>query len=52
VSFAQNENGVETLAPDRTDDALRERILPRVVRRRENFVSEQDLRDAVVKTTA
>jgi hypothetical protein len=31
VSFAQDENVVETLAPDGTDEALGERILPRAV---------------------
>jgi len=37
VSFAENENVIQTLAPDRTDEALGERILPGAVRRREDF---------------
>ena len=32
VSFAQDEKVVETLSPDRTDQALRERILPGAVK--------------------
>jgi hypothetical protein len=43
VSFAQDENVVETLAPDRTDQALGERILPGAVRRREDFVDAHAL---------
>ena len=43
VSVAQDENVVETLAPDRTDQALGERILPGAVRRRENFLDQQAL---------
>ena len=43
VSFAQDENVVETLAPDRTDQALRERILPGAVRRREDFLDPHAL---------
>jgi hypothetical protein len=35
VSFAPDEDVVGTLAPDRTDRALRERILPRAVWHRE-----------------
>ena len=37
MSFAENENVIQTLAPDRTDEALGERILPGAVRRREDF---------------
>jgi len=38
VPFAENENVIQTLAPDRTDEALGERILLRAVRRCEDFV--------------
>ena len=38
VSFAEDKNVVETLAADRTDQALGERILPGAVWRRENFL--------------
>ncbi len=41
--FAENENGIQTLAPDRTDKALSERILPGAVRRREDFVDPHAL---------
>ena len=38
MSFPQDEEMVETVAPDRTDQALGERILPGAVWRRENFL--------------
>jgi hypothetical protein len=38
ASFAQDDNVVETLAPDGTDQALGERMLPRAVWRREDFL--------------
>ena len=38
VSFAEDKDVVETLAADRTDQALGERILPGAVWRRENFL--------------
>ena len=43
VPFAENENVIQTLAPDRTDKALGERILPGAVRRREDFVDPHAL---------
>src|SRR5262245_47063891 len=43
VSFAQDEDVVETLAADRTDQALGERILPGAVRRCENFLDPHPL---------
>src|SRR3989442_6645742 len=43
VSFAENENVIQTLAPDRTDEALGERILPGAVLRREDFGDPQAL---------
>ena len=43
MSFAENENVIQTLAPDRTDEALGERILPGAVRRREDFGDPQAL---------
>src|SRR5262249_23266437 len=51
VSVAEDENVVETLAPDRTDQALREWILPRAVRRRENLLDPHALH-AVAKLLA
>jgi hypothetical protein len=32
VSLAENEHVIQTLAPDRTDEPLREGVLPRAVR--------------------
>src|SRR5262249_52596745 len=37
VAFAQNEDMIEALAPDRTDEAFHDRILPRALGRREYF---------------
>src|SRR5437867_11844059 len=37
VSFAKDEDVIQTFAPDGADKALRERILPWAVRRRQNF---------------
>jgi hypothetical protein len=37
VPLAEDEHVIQTLAPDRTDQALRKRVLPRAVRRCENF---------------
>jgi hypothetical protein len=37
VPLAQNDDMVQALAPDRADESLREAILPRAVRGRENF---------------
>jgi hypothetical protein len=37
VSLAENENVIQTLAPDRSDQALGEGIVPRAVRCREDF---------------
>jgi hypothetical protein len=51
VSFAQGENVVETLSPGRTDQALRERILPGAVRCRKNFLDPHALH-AVAKLFA
>jgi hypothetical protein len=51
VSFAQDKNVIQTLAADRTDQALGERILPGAVRRRENFVDAHALH-AVAKLLA
>ena len=38
MSFAENENVIQTLAPDRTEEALRERVLPRAVGRRQDLI--------------
>src|SRR2546430_1145164 len=43
VAFAENQNVIQTLAPDRTDEALGERILPGAVRRREDFLDPHAL---------
>jgi hypothetical protein len=37
VPLAENEHVVQTLAPDRADEPLHERVLPRAVSRREHF---------------
>jgi hypothetical protein len=37
VAFAENQNVIQTLAPDRADQPLREGVLPRAVRGRENL---------------
>ena len=38
AAFAENQNVIQTLAPDRADEPLREGILPWAVRRREDFL--------------
>jgi hypothetical protein len=38
VPVAENENVIQTLVPDRTDEALGERILPGAVRRCKDFI--------------
>ena len=49
MAFAENENEnenesvIQTLAPDRADEALGERILPWAVRRREDFIDPRAL---------
>jgi hypothetical protein len=43
VPFAEDEHVIQTLAPDRTDDALGKRILPRAVRGREDFLDPHTL---------
>ena len=43
MQLVQNENMIQTLAPHRADQPLHERILPRTVRRRENFINTQVL---------
>src|SRR5262249_39632743 len=43
VSLAKNEHMVQALAPDRPDETLRERILPRAVWRREDLLGAQAL---------
>jgi hypothetical protein len=37
VPFAKDEDMIQTLAPDRADESLREGVLPRAVRRRQDF---------------
>jgi hypothetical protein len=43
VSLAENEHVIQALAPDRADEPLREGILPRAVRRRENLLGAHAL---------
>src|SRR5436190_1879893 len=43
VALAENQNVIQTLAPDRADEPLREGILPRAVRRREDFLDPHAL---------
>ena len=43
MAFAEDENVIETLAPDRADEPLRERLLPQAVRRREDFLDPHAL---------
>src|SRR2546426_7117022 len=43
VAFAENQNVIQTLAPDRADEPLREGILPRAVRGREDFLDPRAL---------
>jgi len=43
VPFAENENVIQTLAPDRTDEALGKRVLPGAVWRREDFLDPHAL---------
>jgi hypothetical protein len=43
VSLAENEHVIQTLAPDRSDHALGDGILPRAVRCREDFVNPHAL---------
>src|SRR2546426_8797340 len=46
VSFAQDDDMIETLAADRADEPLREGILPRAVRRREDFLDPHAVHSA------
>src|SRR5437773_11820417 len=43
VAFAENQNVIQTLAPDGADEPLREGVLPRAVRRREDFTDAHAL---------
>jgi len=43
VAFAKNQNVSQTLAPDRADEPLREGILPRAMRRRDDFLDPHAL---------
>ena len=43
VAFAENQNVIQTLAPDRADEPLREGILPWAVRGREDFLDPHAL---------
>jgi hypothetical protein len=46
VPFTEDENVIQTLPSDRTDEALREGILPWAVRGREDFLDPQALHTA------
>lgn len=43
VPRVDDEHVIQTLAPDRADEPLRERVLPRALRRREHFVDAHAL---------
>jgi hypothetical protein len=43
VAFAKNQNVIQTLAPDRADEPLREGILPRAMRRGDDFLDPHAL---------
>ena len=43
VSFAEDENMIQTFAPDRADEPFREGILPRAVGRSQDFTDPQAL---------
>src|SRR3989441_13024851 len=43
VSFAEDEDMIQTLAPDGADEPLREGVLPRAVRGREDFTDAHAL---------
>ena len=43
VAFAKDDDMIETLAPDRADQPLRKRVLPRAVRRGLDFIDAQAL---------
>ena len=43
VPFAKDDDMIETLAPDRADEPLREGVLPRAVRCREDFLDPHAL---------
>jgi hypothetical protein len=43
VSLTEDEHVIEAFAPDRADEPLRERVLPRALRRRENLVDPHAL---------
>ncbi len=38
VPFAEDEDVIQTLAPDRAEESLRERVLPRAVGRRQDLI--------------
>src|SRR5262245_26781877 len=43
VALRENDDMIQALAPDRTDQALGERVLPGAVRRREDFLDAHAL---------
>ena len=43
VRFTKDEDMIQTLAPDRADEPLREGVLPRTVRRRQDFTDSHAL---------
>ena len=43
VRFAEDQNVIQTLAADRANEALRERVLPGALRRRKDFLDSQAL---------
>ncbi len=51
VLFTKDEDVIGTLAPDRADEALREGVLPRAVRRRQDFRDPQALHSLSERVT-
>src|SRR5882724_1429263 len=51
VAFAQNEDMIETFAPDRADESLGERVLPRAVGRGQHFMDPQALHSVLERVT-
>ena len=51
VSFAEDEDVIQTLAPDRADEPLREGVLPRAVRRGQDFTDSHALHSLPERVT-
>ena len=51
MAFAQNEDMIETFAPDRADEPLGEGVLPRAVRRGQHFMDPHALHSMLERVT-